>query len=89
MQHFLKPAARTARAEIVPAEFFDELLVAMNDAEARCTFVSDGKPLRRLLLGSKKKFAAHGSLSFQMDCPSHPEGKLYRQPFYLGIAAEQ
>jgi hypothetical protein len=38
MQHFLKPAARTARAEIVPAEFFDELLVAMNDAEAALHF---------------------------------------------------
>jgi hypothetical protein len=28
-----------------------------------------------LLLGSKKKFVPHGSLSFQMDCPSHREGK--------------
>ena len=38
MQHFLKPATRTARAEIVSAEFFDELLVAMNDAEAALHF---------------------------------------------------
>jgi hypothetical protein len=34
MQHFLKPAAGAARAGIVPAEFFDEFLVAMDDSEA-------------------------------------------------------
>jgi hypothetical protein len=38
MQHFLKPAAGAARAEIVPAELFDKLLVAMNDAEAALHF---------------------------------------------------
>jgi hypothetical protein len=38
MQHFLKPTARAARAEIVPAELFDELLVAMNDPEAALHF---------------------------------------------------
>ena len=38
MQHFLKPATRAAWAEIVSAEFFDELLVAMNDAEAALHF---------------------------------------------------
>ncbi len=35
----------------------------------RLTSVSDGNPLRRLLLGSWKKVAVHGSLSFQMDLP--------------------
>jgi hypothetical protein len=35
----------------------------------RLTLVSDGNPLRRLLLGSWKKVAVHGSLSFQMDLP--------------------
>lgn len=35
----------------------------------RLTLVSDGNPLRRLLLGSRKKVAVHGSLSFQMDLP--------------------
>lgn len=35
----------------------------------RFTLVSEGKPLRRLLLGSKKKVVAHGSLSFRMDLP--------------------
>jgi hypothetical protein len=51
--------------------------------------VSDGKPLRRLLLGSKKKFAAHGSLSFQMDCPSRREGETSDGNILPGIAAEQ
>jgi hypothetical protein len=38
MQHFLKPAVGAARAEIVPPELFDELLVAVNDAEAALHF---------------------------------------------------
>jgi hypothetical protein len=69
MQHFLKPASRTARAGIVPAKFLKEFLLTMDDAEPRLTLVSDGKPLRRLLLGPWKKVAVHCSLSFQMDLP--------------------
>jgi hypothetical protein len=34
MQQFLKPAARTARAEILTAKLLEELLVAMNHAVA-------------------------------------------------------
>jgi hypothetical protein len=34
MQHVLKSASGTARAEIIAAELLDELLVAMHDAIA-------------------------------------------------------
>jgi hypothetical protein len=34
MQQFLKPAARTARAEVVAPELLDQLLVAVDDAVA-------------------------------------------------------
>ena len=45
----------------------------------RLTFVSEGNPLRRLLLGIEEKleekFVLHGSLSFQMDLPVTSEGR--------------
>jgi hypothetical protein len=35
MQHFLKFPSGAARAEIIPAHFFEQLLVAMHYAETR------------------------------------------------------
>jgi hypothetical protein len=34
MQHFLKPAAGTARTKVFPAQFLNQLLVSVNDANA-------------------------------------------------------
>jgi hypothetical protein len=35
MQHFLKSATGAAGAKIIPAQFLEEFLLAMNDAETR------------------------------------------------------
>jgi hypothetical protein len=50
MQHFLKFTSGTARAWIIPAQFFEEFRVAgQQRGNPRFTLLSDGKPLRRLL----------------------------------------
>jgi hypothetical protein len=35
MQHFLKPAAGAAWAQIVPTQFLEEFLIGMDKAESR------------------------------------------------------
>jgi hypothetical protein len=47
--------AAAAGTRVIPPQLFLEQLVSMYDANVpRLTFVSDGKPRRRLLIGSKK-----------------------------------
>jgi hypothetical protein len=65
MQQRLKPAARSARAQVIAAKLFNEFLVAVDDAQSAFDTGSDGKPLLRLLHRLKKAFVvlavdAHG-----------------------------
>jgi hypothetical protein len=53
MQQALKPPPGSARTRIVPAEHFDQVLLAVDYAYPRFTSVSEGKPRRRLLVRSK------------------------------------
>jgi hypothetical protein len=48
----------------------------------RLTLVSDGYPLRRLLLDSRKKVAGHGNSPSGWICPSHRESRLPLLIFY-------
>ena len=45
----------------------------------RLTLVSDGNPLRRLLLRSKKNSVFTAVFPYGWICPSHPEGELRLQ----------
>src|SRR5579871_3380264 len=53
MQHFLKAASRTARTEVVTTELFYSSLSPWTILVPRLTCVSEGNPLRRLLLRVK------------------------------------
>lgn len=63
-QQRLKAASGTAWAEVVPPEFFEEFFFSVNDSSAALNLVSDGYPLRRLLVRSKggmcDVFVSHG-----------------------------
>jgi hypothetical protein len=48
MQQALKPASGTAGAQIVAAEFFGQLDVAVNETPSTLDMVSEGKDFRRL-----------------------------------------
>jgi hypothetical protein len=67
MQHFLKAPPGAARAEILAPEFLDEFLITVDEPLAALDAFSDGKPLRRLLIGSKAVpilvmfFVVHGT----------------------------
>ena len=55
-QHFLKPPPGAARAEVIAAKFLDQFLhAAATTRTPRLTCVSDGNPLRRLLVRSKAR----------------------------------
>src|SRR5215813_14180398 len=53
-QHALKPASGAARAGILAAELFDQLLVPVDDAVAALHLDVGAKPLRRLLIVSRE-----------------------------------
>jgi hypothetical protein len=55
------------------------------------TLVSDGNPLRRLLLDWWKKVAVHGGISFRMDLPvaSRKASRLLKRAEYSGCFAAQ
>jgi hypothetical protein len=76
MQHFLKSAAGAAWTEIIPAQFLEELLLVMDEPETRA-LLSDGNPLRRLLLGSKKNSFSKAVL-LSDGLPVTPEGEAVR-----------
>jgi hypothetical protein len=73
MQQALKPASGAAWAQIVTAEFFAQLDVAMHKPFPRLTWVSEGKDFRRLreMLKAGKVFQiamlAHGNLLWVRD----------------------
>src|SRR5512132_561904 len=62
------------------ALFHSELL-----GKPRLTLVSDGKPLRRLLLRSKKNSVFTAVSPYGWICPSHPEGELHAILAYGGV----
>jgi hypothetical protein len=67
MQHFLKTPPGAARAEILAPELLDKFLITVDKPRAAVGAFSDGKPLRRLLIGSKAVpilmmfFVVHGT----------------------------
>jgi hypothetical protein len=48
MQHFLKPASRSAWTGIVASEFFEQFLVAVNEADTRLDLCLGREPITPL-----------------------------------------
>jgi hypothetical protein len=53
MQHFLKALAGAAWAQVVPSQLFSQVFITVDDPVTFLTWVSEGNPLRRLLLRVK------------------------------------
>src|SRR6267142_2727702 len=69
MQHFLKATRGSQGQRSLRPSFSDSSFSPCTTRRPRLTLVSDGNPLRRLLLRWWKKVSVRGSLSFQMDLP--------------------
>jgi hypothetical protein len=79
MQHFLKSKTGTAGTKIIPPKLLRQLLYRRAPrGNPRLTFVSDGNPLRRLLLGSNQN-SLFMAFSFQNGLPVTSERKAVSQ----------